>query len=146
MVTTVTVTAVTVLGKNIAMGQGAENDSAQVSNRLAWLVQETKEDCYAAQWFLDNLHQAQLHDTLCISLKLEWHDELTEDLQLLLRHNLQIETQAEVECQAGESVPFIVLKLLSRLLLERRGSADHVKADAHIFPQPTLHAQGSLNT
>ena len=36
-----------------------------------------------AQWFLDNLHQAQLHDTLCISLKLEWHDELTEDLQLL---------------------------------------------------------------
>ena len=33
-----------------------------------------------AQWFLDNLHQAQLHDTLCISLKLEWHDELTEDL------------------------------------------------------------------
>ena len=33
-----------------------------------------------AQWFLDNLHQAQLHDTLCINLKLEWHDELTEDL------------------------------------------------------------------
>ena len=27
-----------------------------------------------AQWFLDNLHQAQLHDTLCIELKLEWHD------------------------------------------------------------------------
>lgn len=36
-----------------------------------------------AQWFLDNLHQAQLHDTLCISLKLEWHDELTEDLTRL---------------------------------------------------------------
>ena len=36
-----------------------------------------------AQWFLDNLHQAQLHDTLCISLKLEWHDELTEDLEQL---------------------------------------------------------------
>ncbi len=36
-----------------------------------------------AQWFLDNLHQAQLHDTLCISLKLEWHDELTEDLAQL---------------------------------------------------------------
>ncbi len=33
-----------------------------------------------AQWFLDNFHQAQLHDTLCINLKLEWHDELTEDL------------------------------------------------------------------
>ena len=47
MVTTVTVTAVTVLGKKIAMGQGAENDSAQHSNRFAWLVQETKEDCYA---------------------------------------------------------------------------------------------------
>ena len=36
-----------------------------------------------ALWFLDNLHQAQLHDTLCISLKLEWHDELTEDLAQL---------------------------------------------------------------
>ena len=36
-----------------------------------------------AQWFLDNLHKAQLHDTLCISLKLEWHDELTEDLEQL---------------------------------------------------------------
>ena len=47
MVTTVTVTAVTVLGKKIAMGKGAENDSAQHSNQLAWLVQETKEDCYA---------------------------------------------------------------------------------------------------
>ena len=36
-----------------------------------------------AQWCLDNLHQAQLHDTLCITLKLEWHDELTEDLAQL---------------------------------------------------------------
>ena len=36
-----------------------------------------------AQWFLDNFHQAQLHDTLCIDLKLEWHDELTEDLARL---------------------------------------------------------------
>ena len=36
-----------------------------------------------AQWFLHNLHQAQLHDTLCIELKLEWHDELTEDLAQL---------------------------------------------------------------
>ena len=36
-----------------------------------------------AQWFLGNLHQAQLNDTLCISLKLEWHDELTEDLAQL---------------------------------------------------------------
>lgn len=36
-----------------------------------------------AQWFLDNFHEAQLHDTLCIDLKLEWHDELTEDLARL---------------------------------------------------------------
>ena len=36
-----------------------------------------------AQWFLNNLHQAQLYDTLCIDLKLEWHDELTEDLAQL---------------------------------------------------------------
>ena len=36
-----------------------------------------------AQWFIDNLHQAQLNDTLCIALKLEWHDELTEDLSQL---------------------------------------------------------------
>jgi hypothetical protein len=36
-----------------------------------------------AQWFLDNLHQAQLHDTLCVELKLEWYDELTEDLAKL---------------------------------------------------------------
>ncbi len=35
------------------------------------------------KWFLGNLHQAQLHDTLCIDLKLEWHDELTEDLTRL---------------------------------------------------------------
>ena len=36
-----------------------------------------------AQWFLDNFHQAQLYDSLCIDLKLEWHDELTEDLTRL---------------------------------------------------------------
>ncbi|MGX8695743.1 MAG: C13 family peptidase, partial [Prevotella sp.] len=36
-----------------------------------------------AQWFLDNFHEAQLYDTLCIDLKLEWHDELTEDLPRL---------------------------------------------------------------
>ena len=36
-----------------------------------------------AQWFLDNFHQAQLHDTLCINLQIEWHDELTEDLARL---------------------------------------------------------------
>ena len=36
-----------------------------------------------AQWFLDNFHQAQLHDTLCIHLNLEWYDEMTEDLTRL---------------------------------------------------------------
>ena len=36
-----------------------------------------------AQWFLENFHQAQLHDTLCIDLKLEWYDELTEDISRL---------------------------------------------------------------
>ena len=36
-----------------------------------------------AQWLLRNLHEAQLHDTLCIDLKLEWHDELTEDMARL---------------------------------------------------------------
>ena len=36
-----------------------------------------------AQWFLSNLHEAQLHDTLCIQLNLEWHDELTEDMAAL---------------------------------------------------------------
>ena len=33
-----------------------------------------------AQWFLDNFHEAQLHDTLCIRLQLEWHDELSENM------------------------------------------------------------------
>ena len=27
-----------------------------------------------AEWMLQNLHNAQLHDTLCIDLKLEWYD------------------------------------------------------------------------
>ena len=36
-----------------------------------------------AQWFLENLHYAQLHDTLCIELRLEWHDEQKEDLTRL---------------------------------------------------------------
>ena len=36
-----------------------------------------------AEWFLQNLHEGQLHDTLCIELKLEWHDEQTEDMALL---------------------------------------------------------------
>ena len=36
-----------------------------------------------AEWFQSNLHEAQLHDTLCIQLNLEWHDELTEDMAAL---------------------------------------------------------------
>jgi len=36
-----------------------------------------------AQWFLDNFHEAQLYDTLAVSLKLEWYDEQTEDLSAL---------------------------------------------------------------
>ncbi len=36
-----------------------------------------------AQWMLSNFHEAQLRDTLCVRLKLEWHDELTEDLTTL---------------------------------------------------------------
>jgi hypothetical protein len=36
-----------------------------------------------AEWMLDNLHHAQLHDTLCIALKLEWFDEYGNDLKTL---------------------------------------------------------------
>lgn len=36
-----------------------------------------------AQWMLDNFHEAQLHDTLCVRLELEWHDEQREDLTVL---------------------------------------------------------------
>lgn len=36
-----------------------------------------------AQWFLENLESAQKYDTLAIRLKLEWHDELSEDLSAL---------------------------------------------------------------
>ena len=36
-----------------------------------------------AEWMLKNLHNAQLHDTLCIDLKLEWYDEYGNDLKTL---------------------------------------------------------------
>ena len=36
-----------------------------------------------AEWMLQNLHNAQLHDTLCIDLKLEWYDEYGNDLKAL---------------------------------------------------------------
>ena len=36
-----------------------------------------------AEWMLSNLHNAQLHDTLCIDLKLEWYDENGIDLKSL---------------------------------------------------------------
>ncbi len=35
------------------------------------------------EWFLENFREAQRHDTLAIDLKLEWHDELSEDLEAL---------------------------------------------------------------
>ncbi len=44
-----------------------------------------------AQWFLDNFEEAQRLDTLAVSLKIEWHDELTEDLQSLA-HDLSTRT------------------------------------------------------
>ncbi len=36
-----------------------------------------------ARWMQENLHQAQLHDTICIDLKLEWYDEYGNDLNAL---------------------------------------------------------------
>ena len=36
-----------------------------------------------AEWMLKNLHNAQLHDTLCIDMKLEWYDEYGNDLKSL---------------------------------------------------------------
>ena len=36
-----------------------------------------------AEWMLQNLHNAQLHDTLCIDLKLEWYDEYGNNLKSL---------------------------------------------------------------
>ena len=36
-----------------------------------------------ADWFLQNFREAQRHDTLAIDLRIEWHDELSEDLTAL---------------------------------------------------------------
>ena len=36
-----------------------------------------------AEWMLQNLHNAQLHDTLCIDLKLEWYDEYGNNMKSL---------------------------------------------------------------
>ena len=36
-----------------------------------------------AEWMQKSLHNAQLHDTLCIDLKLEWYDEYGNDLKVL---------------------------------------------------------------
>ena len=36
-----------------------------------------------ASWFLENFTEAQRRDTLAIRLQIEWHDELTEDLNAL---------------------------------------------------------------
>ena len=36
-----------------------------------------------AEWMLQSLHKAQLYDTLCMELKLEWYDENSHDLKAL---------------------------------------------------------------
>ncbi len=36
-----------------------------------------------AAWFLENFHQAQLHNSKAVDLRLEWYDESTEDLERL---------------------------------------------------------------
>ena len=36
-----------------------------------------------AEWFIENFHEAQKHDTLAIRFHIEWHDELGEDLNTL---------------------------------------------------------------
>lgn len=36
-----------------------------------------------AEWFNDNFHEAQLSDTLAISLQTDWYDELSEDMTAL---------------------------------------------------------------
>ncbi len=36
-----------------------------------------------AEWMLKSLHNAQLHDTLCIDLKLEWYDEYGNNMKSL---------------------------------------------------------------
>lgn len=38
-----------------------------------------------AKWFLDNFREAQRHNAVAIDLKLEWYDELSEDLVKLSR-------------------------------------------------------------
>lgn len=42
-----------------------------------------------AEWFLDNFNEAQLHDSLCVRLNIEWHDETTEDLETLSKKMAQ---------------------------------------------------------
>ena len=38
-----------------------------------------------AQWFADNFHEAQQHDSLHVTLKIDWYDELSEDMAALSR-------------------------------------------------------------
>lgn len=38
-----------------------------------------------AQWFTDNFRDAQKGDTMMVSLKIEWHDELSENIETLSR-------------------------------------------------------------
>lgn len=51
-----------------------------------------------AQWFLDNFHEAQLHDTLAVNLNLEWYDELSEDLEALSQ---QLATRSDIVAIVG---------------------------------------------
>lgn len=36
-----------------------------------------------AEWFLQNFREGQMLDTLCIDLKIEWYDELSQDMESL---------------------------------------------------------------
>ena len=45
-------------------------------------IMKARLEC-TAEWMLSSLHNAQLHDTLCIDLKLEWYDEYGTDLKAL---------------------------------------------------------------
>lgn len=57
---------------------------APVSNEPTWLrLRRT------AEWFNDNFNEAQLSDSVCIRLNIEWHDELTEDLTTLSKEMAQ---------------------------------------------------------
>ena len=78
----------------ILMGCKQEDDTVVIRSQRRWvektvavvaplsdMQQKTRLE-RTAQWFLDNFHEAQLYDTLCVNLKLEWYDEQSEDLSM----------------------------------------------------------------